>query len=44
MLKLRFSRVFLPPFSKVTAPAPLTDGTLKENACGEPMCGRARAG
>ena len=24
---------------EVTAPAPLTDATLNENACGEPMCG-----
>ena len=23
----------------VTAPAPLIEATLKENACGEPMCG-----
>ena len=23
----------------VTAPAPLIDATLNENACGEPMCG-----
>ena len=38
-LKLRFSRTFLPPFSNVTAPAPLIDATLNENACGEPMCG-----
>src|SRR4051812_12495748 len=38
-LKLRFSRTFLPPFSSVTAPAPLIEATLKEKACGEPMCG-----
>ena len=35
----RFSRVFLPPFSTVTAPAPLIDAALNENAWGEPMCG-----
>ena len=28
-----------PPRSKVTAPAPLTDGMLNEKACGEPTCG-----
>src|SRR3954447_26230035 len=39
MLKLRRSLVFWPPFSKVTAPAPLTEGTLNEYAWGEPMCG-----
>ena len=27
------------PRSTVTAPAPLTEATLKENALGEPMCG-----
>ena len=35
----RFSRVFLPPFSNVTAPAPLMVAVLNENAWGEPMCG-----
>ena len=35
----RFSRVVLPPFSKVTAPAPLIVAVLKENALGEPMYG-----
>ena len=35
----RFSRVFRPPFSKVTAPAPLIVAVLNENAWGEPMCG-----
>ena len=39
MLKLRFSRVVRPPRSSVTAPAPLIDATLNENACGDPMCG-----
>ena len=38
-LNVRFSRVLPPPFSKVTAPAPLIDATLNENALGEPMCG-----
>src|SRR5690606_31985960 len=38
-LKVRFSLTFLPPRSIVTAPAPLTDATLNENAFGEPMCG-----
>ncbi len=37
--KLRRSLTFWPPFSTVTAPAPLIEATLKENACGEPMCG-----
>ena len=35
----RFSRVVLPPFSNVTAPAPLIVAVLNENAWGEPMCG-----
>ena len=39
MLKLRFSFVARPPRSKVTAPAPEIEATLKENAWGEPMCG-----
>jgi len=29
----------LPPRSIVTAPAPLIEATLNENACGDPMCG-----
>src|ERR1700722_7667576 len=41
MEKLRRSFVVLPPFSKVTAPAPLIEATLKENACGGPTCGTA---
>ena len=28
-----------PPFSTVTAPAPLIEATLNEKACGGPMCG-----
>jgi hypothetical protein len=37
--KVRFS-IFLPsPFSIATWPTPLMDGTLKENAFDEPMCG-----
>ena len=39
MLKLRRSFVVRPARSNVTAPAPLIEATLKENACGEPMCG-----
>ncbi len=39
MLKLRRSFTVVPPRSSVTAPAPLIEGTLKENAFGEPMCG-----
>ncbi len=35
----RFSRVVLPAFSKVTAPAPLMAAVLNENALGEPMWG-----
>jgi hypothetical protein len=35
----RFSLVFLPPFSIVTAPAPLIVAVLKENALGEPIRG-----
>ncbi len=38
-LKLRLSLVVRPPFSRVTAPAPLIEATLKEKACDEPMCG-----
>ena len=37
MLKLRRSFVVRPPFSSVTAPAPLTEATLKEKACAGPM-------
>src|SRR6476620_5757259 len=36
---VRFSLVVLPPFSNVTAPAPLIVAVLNENAWGEPMCG-----
>ena len=39
MEKLRFSFTVCPPRSRVTAPAPLIDAMLKENAFGEPMCG-----
>ena len=39
MLKLRRSFTVVPPRSMVTAPAPEIEATLKENACGEPMCG-----
>ena len=39
MLKVRRSLVFRPPFSSVTAPAPLIDATLNEYAWGEPICG-----
>lgn len=39
MLKLRRSFTVCPPRSMVTAPAPLIEATLKENALGEPMCG-----
>src|SRR5690349_19115523 len=39
MLKLRRSLTVRPARSRVTAPAPLIDATLKENAWGEPMCG-----
>ncbi len=42
MLKLRRSLTVLPPRSTVTAPAPLIEGTLKEKALGEPMCGVPR--
>ena len=38
----RRSFTVVPPFSRVTAPAPLIDATLKENACAEPMCGCPR--
>src|SRR6266436_414019 len=39
MLKLRLSFTVFPARSRVTAPAPLIEATLKENAWGEPMCG-----
>lgn len=39
MLKLRRSLTCRPARSTVTAPAPLIEATLKENALGEPMCG-----
>ncbi len=39
MLKLRRSFVVRPARFIVTAPAPLIEATLKENAWGEPMCG-----
>ena len=39
MLKLRRSFTVCPARSRVTAPAPLIEATLKENAWGEPMCG-----
>jgi hypothetical protein len=39
MLKSRRSFTVRPPRSRVTAPAPLIEATLKENAWGEPTCG-----
>ena len=39
MLKLRRSFTVLPARWKATAPDPLIEATLKENALGEPMCG-----
>ncbi len=39
MLNSRRSLTFCPAFSITTAPAPLIDATLNENACGPPMCG-----
>src|SRR5580704_17322541 len=39
MLKLRRSFTVFPLRSNSTAPAPLIEATLKENALGEPMCG-----
>src|SRR6476659_6899219 len=38
-LKLRRSCTVLPPRSNATAPDPLMEATLKENAWAEPMCG-----
>ncbi len=40
--KLRRSLTVRPDFSTVTAPAPLIEATLNENACCEPMCGCPR--
>src|SRR5512146_1594576 len=37
--KLRRSLTVCPARSMVTAPAPLMEATLKENACADPMCG-----
>ena len=39
MLNSRRSLTSRPPFSRVTAPAPLIEATLNENACGPPTCG-----
>ena len=39
MLKLRRSFTVFPPRSNSTAPAPLIEAMLKENAWGEPMWG-----
>jgi hypothetical protein len=39
MLKVRLSFTVRPPRSKVTAPPPLIEATLNENAWGEPMWG-----
>ncbi len=39
MLNSRRSFTFCPARSIVTAPAPLIEATLKENAWDEPMCG-----
>ncbi len=39
MLNSRRSLISRPPFSSVTAPAPLIEATLNENACGPPTCG-----
>ena len=38
-LKVAFSVLVLPPRSIVIPPLARTEGTLKENALGEPMCG-----
>ena len=40
MLNSRRSFTFCPPRSRVTAPAPLIEATLNENAWDEPMWGR----
>ncbi len=42
MLKLRRSFTVFPARSSLTAPAPLIEATLNENAWGEPMCGCPR--
>ncbi len=42
MLKLRRSLTVCPPRSMLTAPAPLIEATLKEYACGDPICGLPR--
>src|SRR5215467_5229813 len=42
ILKLRRSFTVFPPRSNATAPAPLIEATLNENAWGEPMCGLPR--
>ncbi len=41
-VKVAFSVFVVPPFSVVIAPTPRTDGTLKEKAFEEPMCGLPR--
>ena len=38
-VKVAFSVFVLAPRSTVIAPLALTEGTLNENALGEPMCG-----
>ena len=38
-LNVAFSALVFPPRSTVMAPLALTEGTLKEKALGEPMCG-----
>ena len=38
-MKVRFTVLVLSPRSTVKAPAAFTEGTLNENAFGEPMCG-----
>ena len=38
-VKVAFSVFVLPPRSMVIAPLAFTEGTLNENALGEPMCG-----
>ena len=38
-VKLRRSTFLPPAVCVVTAPLPLTDATLNENACGPPTCG-----
>ena len=41
-VKMRFSDFLPSPFSTVIDPAARTDGTLKEKALDEPMCGLPR--